>query len=154
MRDVATPVLDATLEANALQLDRAFEMIAETGARRVGLLGLSFKPDTDDLRESPMVDLAEKLVGKGFDVRIFDPNVQLGKLTGANSSYVRARIPHLSTLLSEDVDEVIGHAETVVIYNRHEAERVANALEGKSVVDLVRFDAQRRSNGQYQGICW
>jgi len=154
MRDVPTPILNATLEANSLQVDRAFEMIVATGARRVGLLGLSFKPDTDDLRESPMVDLAERLVGKGFELRIYDPNVQMGKLTGANSSYIRSRIPHLSTLLSQDIMEVVDHAETVVVYNPFAAAEVRGALESKSVVDLVRFDAAKRSSGQYHGICW
>jgi GDP-mannose 6-dehydrogenase len=154
--DVPTPVLDAALVANDLQLRRAYDMVAGLGVRRVGLVGLSFKPDTDDLRESPLVELAERMHGKGYDLRIFDPSVSYGGLTGANLHYVRSHIPHLSTLLAADVDAVCDHAEVLVVGAAGAAARRAvERCRGKiPVVDLVRVDAASRHHGGYYGICW
>jgi GDP-mannose 6-dehydrogenase len=154
--DVPTPVLDATLSANEFQLRRAYEMVAQIGVRRVGMVGLSFKSDTDDLRESPLVELAERLHGKGYDLRIYDPTVSGSTLTGANLHYVRSHIPHLSTLLADDIETVCNHAEILVIGNKDVGARRALELSrGKvPVIDLVRVDPIERSNGTYGGICW
>ena len=98
--DLDLPVLNAILPSNDQQLDRAFQLVADAGARRVGLLGLAFKAGTDDLRESPMVEVVERLIGKGYDVSIYDANVNLAKLVGANKSYILEQIPHISDLMS------------------------------------------------------
>ena len=120
------------------------------------MLGLSFKAGTDDLRESPFLLLAETLIGKGYTLRIYDPNIRLSRLTGANLTYVCERMPHIASLLCEDLADVITHAETVVI--GHKALGVgligSTALQDKKVVDLVRVDAQLRSGGHYQGLGW
>lgn len=154
--DVPTPVLDAALLANEYQLRRAYEMVASLGAKRVGLVGLSFKADTDDLRESPLVELAERLHGKGYDLRIYDPTVSYGALMGANLHYVRSHIPHLSTLLADDIESVCAHAEILVIGNKDAAaKRALELVQGrKPVVDLVRIEPASRRDGLYDGICW
>jgi GDP-mannose 6-dehydrogenase len=154
--DVPTPVLDAALIANENQLRRAFDMVASLGVRRVGLVGLSFKADTDDLRESPLVELAERLHGKGYDLRIYDPTVSYGALMGANLHYVRSHIPHLSTLLAEDIETVCAHAEILVIGNKDAAaKRAIELVQGqKPIVDLVRVETASRRDELYDGICW
>ena len=131
-------------------------MVAELGVRRVGLVGLSFKSDTDDLRESPLVELAERLHGKGYDLRIYDPSVSYGALMGANLHYARSHIPHLSTLLADDIESVCEHADLLVIGNRDSAAKRALELVGgkKPVVDLVRVEQVSLRNGLYNGICW
>ncbi|WP_262269827.1 nucleotide sugar dehydrogenase [Microvirga yunnanensis] len=153
--DVPTPILDATTEANEEQLRRAYSMVAATGKRRIGIIGLSFKPETDDLRESPLVELAERLYGRGYDIRIYDPNIQVAKLTGANLQFVKAHLPHLTSLLTDDINEVIDHAEAFVLGNRDEAKRLMATLnDDRPLIDLVRIDQTRCSGDLYQGICW
>jgi GDP-mannose 6-dehydrogenase len=153
--EVPTPVLDATLEANEEQLRRAYAMVAATGKRRIGIIGLSFKPETDDLRESPLVELAERLYGRGYEIRIYDPNIQVSKLTGANLHFVRSHLPHLTSLLTADMNEVIDHAEVFVLGNRAEAKRLMEVVDdGRPLIDLVRIDQTRCSGDFYQGICW
>ena len=154
--DLDLPVLNAILPSNAQQLNRAFQLVAEAGSRQVGVLGLAFKAGTDDLRESPMVEVVERLIGKGYDVRIFDANVNLAKLVGANKSYILDQIPHISDLMVSSAEEVLDHAGTVVIGNRDPAfQAVAERPRpGQRIVDLVRV-VDRRSNGDgYDGICW
>jgi GDP-mannose 6-dehydrogenase len=153
--DVPTPVLDATMAANENQIRRAYDMVANLGVKRVGLVGLSFKSDTDDLRESPLVELAERLHGKGYDLRIYDSNVRYSALTGANLHYVRSHIPHLSALLQETIEDVVDHAEMLVIGSGDAAAKQAMALaRGKPVVDLVRLPRETEDSGLYHGICW
>jgi len=155
--DVATPMLRALQESNALQVDRAFDIITSRATtRKIGLLGLSFKSGTDDLRESPLVEVAERLFGKGYDLKIFDANVSYSRLTGANLSFIRQHIPHLEELLVEDVNEVMSHGDVIVIGNSDP--RFRNVLgeveDGKSVVDLVRIGSELRTAGRYEGLCW
>ncbi len=153
--DVPTPILDATMDANEEQLRRAYSMVAATGKRRIGIIGLSFKPETDDLRESPLVELAERLYGRGYDIRIYDPNIQVSKLTGANLQFVKSQLPHLTSLLTNDVNEVVGHAEVFVLGNRDEAKRLLDIVQDdRPLIDLVRIDQARCSGDFYQGICW
>src|SRR5204863_6538230 len=121
-------------------LQRAFELVARTGKRKVGLFGLSFKPGTDDLRESPLVELAERLLGKGYDLKIYDANVSLSRLMGANREYIESRLPHLGQLLAGSVGEVMDHAEVCVVGTKDPA--VLSALDGpgdRVIVDLVRL---------------
>lgn len=155
--DVAAPMLRAIQESNALQIDRAFDIItSRASSRKIGLLGLSFKSGTDDLRESPLVEVAERLFGKGFDLKIFDANVSYSRLTGANLSFIRQHIPHLEELLVEDVDEVVSHGDVIVIGNGDPAFRkfVNEADKSKSIVDLVRIGSELRTEGRYEGLCW
>ncbi|OLF15728.1 nucleotide sugar dehydrogenase [Actinophytocola xanthii] len=155
--DVAVPILSHVLPSNEEHLRRAFELVARTGRRRVGLFGLSFKPGTDDLRESPLVELAERLLGKGYDLRIHDANVSLSRLLGANREFIEARLPHLGQLLAADVDEVLDHAEVILVGTKDPAV-LAKLPHGGSqtIVDLVRLpDAQaRRAEPGYVGLAW
>jgi GDP-mannose 6-dehydrogenase len=155
--DVAVPLLSHVLPSNEEHLRRAVELVTASGKRRIGLFGLSFKPGTDDLRESPLVELAERLLGKGYDLKIYDANVALSRLMGANREYIEGRLPHLGDLLSTDVDEVFAHAEVCVVGSKEPAVLAALAAPGdRLIVDLVRLpdaDARRATVG-YQGLGW
>lgn len=155
--DVAVPILEHVLPSNEEHLRRALELVAATGSRKIGLFGLSFKPGTDDLRESPLVELAERLFGKGYDLRIYDGNVSLSRLMGANREYIEGRLPHLGELLCASVDEVLAHAEVCVVGSNDPA--VLHALDrsgDRTVIDLIRLpDAElRRAYQGYVGLGW
>ncbi|MFD2250547.1 GDP-mannose 6-dehydrogenase [Pseudochelatococcus lubricantis] len=149
------PLLEATLSANEAQINRAYNMIVERGQRRIGIVGLSFKPDTDDLRESPLVELAERLYGRGYELNIYDPNIRLARLTGANASFIKARLPHLAGLLKEDIDTVISESDVIVVGNRAEMNgSIRKVAPTTPIIDLVRVEGSRRTQGNYHGICW
>ncbi|MFZ0063007.1 MAG: UDP-glucose/GDP-mannose dehydrogenase family protein [Pyrinomonadaceae bacterium] len=153
--DVEVPVLSAILPSNRLQVERAVDMVRLTGKTRVGVLGFSFKAGTDDLRESPMVTLIETLIGKGFELAIYDRVVSLARLVGANKEYIEREIPHISKLMRDTIDGVLTDSEVVIIGNQAEEFRgVAELLrKDQQLIDLVHlFD--RTSNENYQGICW
>ena len=155
--DVEMPVISQILPSNRLQIQQAFDLILDTGAKRVGLLGFSFKAGTDDLRESPLVILAEQLLGKGLALQIYDKNVSLARLIGANKAYIDTQIPHLASLLRPTIAEVIESSDVIVIGNRSPefAAALASTQEDQVVIDLVRppIDlAQVRAD--YRGICW
>lgn len=155
--DVPTPILSATLESNESQVERAFDMVMAPGRRRVGVLGLAFKEGTDDLRESPMVALVERLIGKGLDIAIYDREVSQASLIGANREFVEREIPHVWTLFRPTIDEVLAHGEVVVIGNGSAEFRAIEdrVRPDQMVIDLVRAFGGRRSDGQrYEGICW
>jgi GDP-mannose 6-dehydrogenase len=155
--DVSVPILDSILESNQGQVDRVFRTIEATGKRRVGLLGLAFKLGTDDLRESPLVDLAERLLGRGFELMIYDPQVAVSRLLGANRAYVDQRIPHLSRLMESSADAVIAHAEVCVVGAADpEAIAALQRIDGRVVVDLVRFPGSSEYQGDpgYIGVGW
>jgi len=155
--DVSVPLLSHVLPSNEEHLRRALELVTASGRRKIGLFGLSFKPGTDDLRESPLVELAERLLGKGYDLRIYDANVALSRLMGANREYIEGRLPHLGDLLSNSVDEVLEHAEVCVVGSKEPAVLDALAAPGdRIIVDLVRLpDAEaRRATEGYQGLGW
>jgi len=155
-KDLDVPLLKAILESNRQQIQLAVEMIKETGKRRIGLCGLSFKAQTDDLRESPLVELIETLLGKGYNVKIFDPNVSLARLHGTNKEYMERHIPHLWKLLTDSVDLLLDHAEVIVIGNRLEeaTEILRRAQPGHIVIDLVRVGLQPSTRAKYHGIVW
>jgi GDP-mannose 6-dehydrogenase len=144
--DVDLPLLSAILPANEWQIRRVLERVLETRKRRIGVVGLAFKPGTDDLRESPMVALVEALIGKGCDVRIFDPSVAVARLMGANRRYIEQEIPHIACLLCDDVAALVAHADVLVIGSASdEADRVlAAARPDHVVVDLTRGAIQQR----------
>jgi GDP-mannose 6-dehydrogenase len=155
--DLDVPILNAILPSNERQIERGLRMITEKRGRKIGVLGFSFKAGTDDLRESPIGEVIERLIGKGYELRLFDRNVQLASLVGANRDYILNRIPHISRLMVENLEEVLRFADTVVIGNgAAEFRQVAGQLrEGQQLVDLVRVAAQLRSDGnRYDGICW
>jgi GDP-mannose 6-dehydrogenase len=154
--DVDVPVLSAVLQSNRLQVERAVEMVLRTGKKRVGLLGLSFKAGTDDLRESPTVTLIETLIGKGLKIAIYDRDVSLARLFGANKEYIEREIPHISQLMRESIGEVLEDAEVLIVGNKAEEFRqVGSKLRGDQVlIDLVRLFEDRTTGGPYQGICW
>jgi GDP-mannose 6-dehydrogenase len=155
--DVSVPILEHVLPSNEEHLRRAFELIAATGRRRIGIFGLSFKPGTDDLRESPLVELAERLFGKGYDLRIYDANVTLSRLMGANREYIEGRLPHLGELLSTSVQDVLAHAEVCVVGCKDPAVLAAlDGVEDRTIVDLVRLPDvdKRRSHPGYVGLGW
>ncbi|MFD4630678.1 nucleotide sugar dehydrogenase [Streptomyces sp. NPDC058284] len=156
--DVSVPILSHVLPSNSAHLQRAVELVERTGKRRAGLFGLSFKPGTDDLRESPLVELAERLFGKGYDLKIYDANVSLSRLLGANREYIETRLPHLAHLLADSVDEVLDHADVCLVGTRDPA--VLSALphgdEGPVLIDLIHLpdaDARRTEPG-YVGLAW
>jgi GDP-mannose 6-dehydrogenase len=155
--DVDLPVISSILPSNRLQIEHAFNQVMDTGRKRIGLLGFSFKAGTDDLRESPMVILAEALLGKGVTLRIYDKNVSLARLVGANKEYIETQIPHLSSLLCATIDEVIEGSEVIVVGNQAPefAEAVTKATRDQIIIDLVRLPInQALLQADYRGICW
>jgi GDP-mannose 6-dehydrogenase len=153
--DVDVPLLGAILPSNRLQIERAVDMVVRTGKKRIGVLGFSFKAGTDDLRESPMVSLIETLIGKGYQLSIYDRDVSLARLFGANKEYIEREIPHISQLMCSTIDEVLESSEVIIIGNKAEEFRQAEAKlgTGRTLIDLVRlFD--KTSDDAYQGICW
>jgi len=155
-QDLRVPVLESILVSNNSQLRRSFEMIKQTEKRKVGILGLSFKPGTDDLRESPAVELTETLIGKGFDVAIYDKNVSLARLLGANRAYIEREIPHIASLMRDSLYEVQAFAEVLVVTTPDPAFNaiLANLASDQVLIDLVGLASTKKSAGQYQGSCW
>ena len=154
--DLELPILNAILPSNELQVERGIHMVTDKNSKKVGVLGMSFKAGTDDLRESPIVELIERLLGKGYDIRIYDRNVQLASLTGANKDFILNRIPHISKLLVDSIDAILDHAETIVIGNGDsEFKDIYSRIStGQVIVDLVRIGKIKPEGSQYDGICW
>jgi GDP-mannose 6-dehydrogenase len=156
MHDLELPILMSILVSNEMQVSRGLRLIMENGHKRVGILGFSFKAGTDDLRESPVIEVVERLLGKGYDLRIYDKNVNVASLVGANRDFILNRIPHISRLMVKDVEAVMDHAETIVIGTKDpDFEDVPKRLRAdQRLVDFVRISEQRSGNGNYDGICW
>lgn len=154
--DVEAPLLGAILDSNQRHADRAFELVRAAGGRRIGVLGLSFKAGTDDLRESPTVALVERLIGKGYEVRIFDRNVSLARLQGANRAYIEQEIPHIGALLVAEPDDLLDTSDVLVVGNAAAEFREVIARAGPDcrIVDLVRVAGVDDLGERYAGICW
>jgi GDP-mannose 6-dehydrogenase len=154
--DVEVPVLNSILPSNRLQVEQAVDLVLQTGCKNVGVLGLSFKAGTDDLRESPMVTLIETLIGKGLKLAIYDREVELARLVGANKEYIEREIPHISSLMRSELSEVIEHAEVVIVGKKEEEYlSVSEKLgDGRVVIDLIGLLKDRNGRSSYQGICW
>jgi GDP-mannose 6-dehydrogenase len=154
--DLSLPILSSILPSNALQIERGLQAVIEKGGRKIGILGFSFKAGTDDLRESPMVELAERLIGKGYELRVYDRNVSLAAVHGANRDYILNKIPHISRLMVPTIEEVLTHAQTIVIGNAAPefAEVPRRIGEHQTVIDFVRVSDSRSVAGVYEGICW
>ena len=155
-KDLQLPILNAILPSNEMQVSRGLQLIMDTGHKRIGVLGFSFKAGTDDLRESPVIEVIERLLGKGYDLRIYDKNVNLASLVGANRDFILNRIPHISKMMVDGVDAVLAHAETVVIGNLDPDFKTvpARLKEGQALIDFVRVTDRRSESGKYEGICW
>ena len=155
--DLDLPLISSILPSNKLQIQHAFDQVIETGRNKIGLLGFSFKAGTDDLRESPIVILAEALLGKGLKLRIYDKNVSLARLVGANKEYIEKQIPHLSSLLCNTVDEVVVYSDVIVVGNQSPefVEALTQCRPDQIVIDLVRLPIYGSLlKAEYRGICW
>jgi GDP-mannose 6-dehydrogenase len=156
-RDVELPMLNGIMASNQAHLSRALDKVLATGKRRVGFIGLSFKTGTDDLRESPLVTLAEQLIGKGMQLTIYDPEVQLSQLLGANRRYIEQHLPHIGQLLRAELKEVVDAADVLVVGLQSEA--VASALRRhcraqQVLLDLVNFGDRDGIAARIEGLCW
>jgi len=154
---VELPILESVLPSNEAHFRRTYELLTANGRRRVGLFGLAFKPNTDELRESPFVELAERLIGKGYSLRIYDPSIHLDNLTGTNREYVEEHLPHLKQLLAKTADEVVEHAETCIVASRHaDVSRALEDAHGRLIVDLVRLadTTELEQKAEYHGVAW
>lgn len=149
------PVLNAIAPSNRLQKKRAVDIIESKGKKKIGILGLSFKSGTDDLRYSPIVDVAEALLGKGYEIRIYDKNVRMSQRSGINADFIAAKLPHLHEVISDDLDQVCGESEVLVVTNREEEfESIPDRYPHKVIVDLVRQYDSLDYEGNYEGISW
>ncbi|MGH9872023.1 MAG: nucleotide sugar dehydrogenase [Pyrinomonadaceae bacterium] len=153
--DVEAPVLAAILPSNRLQVERAINLVTSTQKKRIGVLGFSFKAGTDDLRESPMVSLIETLIGRGYQLSIYDPDVSLARLVGANKEYIEREIPHISNLMCPTIDAVIESSEVIIVGNKGEefGQIETKVKPGMVVIDLARV-LDKTSDDFYHGICW
>ncbi len=156
--DLKLPLLESLLLSNAEHVDRALEAVMRTGKKRIAQLGLSFKAGTDDLRESPQVQLIKRLLGEGYNVRIWDKDVSLGRLAGSNRQYIEEVIPHIGSLLTTDLVEALREADVVIIGNKSvDKDELSQHLRARQIViDLVHLDKSRRPDtvAAYEGICW
>jgi len=155
--DLELPLFQSILPSNDQHLDRAVEMVLATGKRNIAMLGLSFKAATDDLRESPQVQLVKRLLGEGCSIKIWDDNVSLGRLLGSNREYIEQAIPHIGSLLENDLKQILKNAQVVVIATRGiSREQLRSSLRPDHIVlDLVNLERARRPDAdRYEGICW
>jgi GDP-mannose 6-dehydrogenase len=154
---VDVPILESVLRSNEAHFRRTYDLLTSNGRRRIGLFGLAFKPGTDELRESPYVELAERLIGKGYDLRIYDPSIHLPSLTGTNREYIEEHLPHLKQLLADTAGEVVEHAETCIVASKHdEVGRALEAADGRMIIDLVRLPntTELERKAEYHGVAW
>ena len=154
--DLKTPLLSSLLKSNFYQVERGLDLIYQTKKRKIGFLGFAFKSGTDDLRESPIVEVIETLIGKGFELNVYDSNVHLSSLLGKNKEYINSHIPHIYKLLKEDINEVIENSDVLVIGNNaKEFSKIIDKIpSNKTIIDLVRVDEKLTSKDNYIGICW
>jgi GDP-mannose 6-dehydrogenase len=157
-QDVKVPLLEGALMSNQEHIQRATELVQQSGSKRVGILGLSFKNGTDDVRESPAVAVAETLVGRGYDVSIFDDDVDPQRLVGANRAALERELPHIAALMRASVEDVLAQCDVIVVTKSSSKFRDLGPRlrEGQKIVDLVGIDSETGSiaEGAYEGICW
>ena len=156
MHDVETPLLSSIMNSNSMQITNTAKKIMAYGKRKIGIAGFSFKEGTDDLRESPIVELIEILIGKGFDLKLYDKNVYLARLMGANKEYINEKIPHISTLMVDSLDDLLSDREVIVIGNRDpEFSRIlTSARDDQQIYDLVRIGDISNAGSNYEGVSW
>jgi GDP-mannose 6-dehydrogenase len=157
VNDLTLPMLGSVLGSNRAHIDHALERVMVPGVKRVGMVGLSFKAGTDDLRESPLVAVAERLIGKGYQLRIFDPEVNLSRLIGANKRFIEESIPHIGNLMVQDNAQALNDVQVVIVSLATPAVLKALAEHDNpdlAVVDLVGLPRDRIKCARYSGICW
>jgi GDP-mannose 6-dehydrogenase len=154
--DVEVPLLASLLPSNDRQVQAAYDLVVAGGERRIGVVGLSFKPGTDDLRESPLVTLVERLIGRGREVRVHDPNVAIAKVHGANRAYIAQEIPHIVSIMTDSLDDLVATSEVIVLGNAspEAVEAAAAARPGQRVIDLARALPTAAGEGRYEGLAW
>lgn len=155
--DIEIPMLSQVLTSNQVHLQQAYKKILTLGSRDIGMIGLSFKSGTDDLRESPLVDLAEHLIGKGMLLSIFDPEVNLSRLLGANKRFIEESIPHIGQLMTNDIEQLLANNKVIVLglNDKHIVEQVLAGLTAEHIlVDLVHLKQISDVRGRYIGLCW
>ena len=152
---VNVPVMNAIDPSNEIQKQIAIDIIESKGRKKIGVLGLSFKAGTDDLRNSPIVDVVEALYGKGYEIHIYDKNVRVSQLTGTNADFIAAKLPHLHEIITDDLDAVCSECDVIVITNKEKQfADIPNSYPHKCIVDLVRQFAEIDYDGNYEGISW
>jgi GDP-mannose 6-dehydrogenase len=152
---IKVPVINNIIQSNEEQKDNAVDMIISKGKKKVGILGLSFKAGTDDLRYSPTVDVVERLLGKGYPIKIYDKNVKISELTGTNKDFIESKIPHLQQFITDDLKSVINDSDIIVIANKEkEFEGLLDEYPNKIILDLVRISNDVSYKGYYEGISW
>lgn len=154
--DLKVPMLNSLIASNEYQIQRVLQMVIGLKKRKVGILGFAFKNGTDDLRESPVVSLIEMLIGKGFQLSLYDSNVFYAKLLGKNKEYIEAHVPHMVDLIKPSMEEVCSQSDVIIIGNNSkEFKKVFELTTPQQIIiDLVRIDADRTTSGNYVGICW
>lgn len=154
--DLDLPILKSVLPANEVQIKRGLDLITAHPTKKVGILGFSFKAGTDDLRESPLVEIIERLIGKGYDLKLYDRNVSLASLTGANKNYILNHIPHISKLMVDSIENVMEHADLIVIGNNDPqfVQAVEQRKSDQVIIDYVRVAKDLTTGDGYEGICW
>jgi len=153
---ISLPLLDHTLDTNQSHLDLLIKLITGKGTRKIGLLGLAFKADTDDLRGSPMVAVAETLLGRGYDLRIYDPSLNLSRLIGANEAEIQRRMPHLASLLKADAREVVESSDLIIASQKcvKMEDLTAWVKPGQGVIDVNGWRELKTLPWSYEGLCW
>lgn len=156
LRDIKTPMLNSLLESNDYQVQQGMNLVLQTGKKKVGVLGFAFKPGTDDLRESPLISLIELMIGKGFELALYDSNVILSNLTGKNKEYISAHLPHVSRLIKQSIDEVLQCSDVIILGTRDDEFKniFTRVLPDQIIIDLVRIDKNKVTQDNYVGICW
>jgi GDP-mannose 6-dehydrogenase len=156
MNDVEVPMLANVMESNRLHVDHAIAQVLATGKRRIGVVGLSFKAGTDDLRESPLVAMVEHFIGKGLEVQIYDPAVNVARLIGANRRFIEESIPHIASLMTTDIEALVQASETLVVAMKAPdvLAAVGRARADQHVIDLAQLPERRAGEAQYRGVCW
>ena len=155
--DVELPMLGNILGSNRVHVEHAIAKVLASGRRRVGMIGLSFKTGTDDLRESPLVLIAEQFIGKGLNLLVYDPEVHLSRLLGANRRFIEQHVPHIGSLMREDIESVIGEADVLVVglSDKKIFEALARHVrEDQLVLDLVNIPRRETLRGKVMGLCW
>lgn len=156
-RDIDSPILNAVMTSNARHIQRGIEMVEQTGRKKIGILGLSFKADTDDVRESPIIPVIETLIGRGYEVSIYDAQVELTMLMGKNKSFLEQQIPHIASLMKKSIDDVATKSEVLVIANNNkDFQQIPGQLRSDQIlIDFVGTGrCQTNDGGTYEGICW
>jgi GDP-mannose 6-dehydrogenase len=156
-RDVEVPMLGNVLASNRMHVEHAIAKVLALGRRRVGMIGLSFKTGTDDLRESPLVLIAEQFIGKGLNLLVYDPEVHLSRLLGANRRFIEQHVPHIGSLMREDIESVIGESDVLVVGLSDT--KIFDALaryvrEDQIILDLVNIPQGQKLQGKVMGLCW